>query len=126
MVFGGDDDGYTQPRLQRIAAGKKVEASAGNHGAVGVAAVVVALDHGGRNFHDFGSLIVPGRVFVNTPEIEYFWQVDDFLGAFAGAKNQIVVLRNPQALVKAANVTQQLSAKANHVHDVRMAAQVFW
>ena len=87
---------------------------------------MVALDHGGRNFHDVGCLIVPGRVFVNTPEVEYFWQVDDFLGAFAGAKNQIVVLRNPQALVKAANVTQQLSAKANHVHDVRMAAQVFW
>ena len=68
---------------------------------------------------------MPGRVFVNTPEVEYFWQVDDFLGAFAGAKNQIVILRNPQALVKAANVTQQLGAKANHVHDVRMASQVF-
>ena len=65
---------------------------------------------------------MPRRAFVDAPEVQNFWEVDDFLRTLAGSQDEIVVLRNAQGFVKAADVSQQLGAKAHHVHDVGLCA----
>ena len=69
---------------------------------------------------------MPRRAFVDAPEVQNFWEVDDFLRTLAGSQDEIVVLRDAQGLVKAANVAQQLGTETHHMHYVGVTTKVLW
>jgi hypothetical protein len=60
---------------------------------------------------------------MDAPAIEDVGDVDDLLRLFGGAQDEVVVLRDREGLVPAADRAQQLGAKAHEVDDVRVRAQ---
>jgi hypothetical protein len=94
-------------------------------GAGAPGAVEVALEHAAGDAHDFGGLGVAGGRGVRAPLVEDFGDVDDGLGAFGCAQDEVVVLRDGEGFVQAAQFAQELGAKADEVDDVGVFAQVF-